>query len=158
MRVTFGNRLEVSEIARIDQNSAEIYWQTENPFYAQIYSDNEEDAIEVIIPRYFVTDFCSVPKIPFAYLMYGGIGNRAGVLHDALYSPWNGISAHYLYTGKPYEITRDWADDVLRAALIACYVPPWKARMMWLGVRAMGWRFFHGKPILDQGVPHWDLY
>lgn len=158
MQVKFLNRLRVSEIARVDKFGAEIYWQTDDPFYVQITDEGLDKTIELVIPQYMTSDFCSVPKIPFAYLMYGGIGNRAGLVHDALYSPWPAIQACDLFTREPFLINRDWADQVLYAALIACYIPSWKARAMWLGVRAMGWKYFHCKPAFEQGVPHHDPY
>lgn len=145
----FLNRMVVSEIAIVDSTT---YWQTDDNFYVAIFDGNQ--AIELIIPAYFISDFCSTPKIPFAYLLYGGIGNKAGLTHDALYSDWTAIKACNLHTREPLVITREWADNVLYAALITCNVPSWKARMMYLAVKLFGGRYFQKKSLFEQGVFH----
>lgn len=42
-------------------------------------------AVEFVVPSGFVTDFASVPRAPLTYLLFGGRGNSAAVLHDNLY-------------------------------------------------------------------------
>ena len=37
------------------------------------------------VPNGFVTDFASVPRIPLAFMLFGGIGEYAAVIHDWLY-------------------------------------------------------------------------
>lgn len=160
MKIEFQSRLSADEVGFADKEgkAAEIYWQTTKPFYVYVKDDALNKVVEVIIPEYFVTDFCSVPKIPFAYLMFGDIGRRAGLLHDALYSPWIGIQACDLFTREPFVIERPWADTVLRNALIACGVPGWKAAMMYMGVKLFGNQYFHGKPICEQGIYYDQSY
>jgi hypothetical protein len=60
----------------------------------------------ITIPAGFRTDFASVPRIVGAYLMFGGKGKRAAVVHDFLYS--GGLA-----------VERDIADEVFREALHA---------------------------------------
>ncbi len=58
---------------------------------------------EVWVPADFQTDWASVPKWPLFFLMLGGKGKRAALIHD------------YLYTIG--EIGRDLCDAVFREAL-----------------------------------------
>ena len=39
----------------------------------------------ITVPAGFVTDFASVPRLPFAYLVAGGRGKMASVIHDYFY-------------------------------------------------------------------------
>ena len=101
---------------------------------ALIYrSDTLDDYI--LVPKGFVTNFASVPRLPFMYLLFGGVGDEAATLHDWLYS-------------KEYslDISRALADKVLRGVIVECLVKDgrarWKAVLiayaMWAGVRLGG--------------------
>lgn len=59
----------------------------------------------ITVPAGFVTDFASVPRLPFVYLAEGGRGNKAAVIHDWAYSS--------------QFVDRATADKLLREALIA---------------------------------------
>jgi hypothetical protein len=137
MRVEFQNDLLVRELPH---GYKELY----TPFYVAITLD-DGNVVEVIIPKGFVSDYCSVPRLPFAYLLFGGIGEKAGVLHDALYSPWPGIVVVNMHTRDPVEVTREWADTVLYSALETCGVGWFARRMMYTGVRMAGWKFYKVK-------------
>jgi hypothetical protein len=76
------------------------------------------------VPVGMLTDFASVPRIPIAFLLAGGAGNRAAVIHDWLYST--------------HEVERSVADAVFREALLAGGEPVWRAWMMYAGVRIGG--------------------
>src|SRR5258708_6192683 len=39
----------------------------------------------IYVPAGFVTDFASVPRLPFAYLLAGDTAHQAAVVHDYLY-------------------------------------------------------------------------
>jgi hypothetical protein len=78
----------------------------------------------VIVPEGYVTDFASVPRAPFTYWLFGGIGDEAAVVHDFAYE-----------TGF---VPREVADDLYLEALEACGVPTWRRRSMWAAVRAFG--------------------
>lgn len=160
MIVEFKTRLNAYEIGFADKEgkAAEIYWQTGKPFYVFIQDCAANRYIEVLIPEYFVTDFCSVPKIPFAYLMFGDIGRRAGLLHDALYSPWMGINVVNLHTREPIKIDRALADSILRAALLKCGIPWWKVSLMYSGVRLFGGQYYQAPPVREQGVEYIGEY
>lgn len=81
------------------------------------------------VPAGFETDFASVPRLPITFSLFGDIGHRSAVLHD------------FLYSGE-VNVTREFADDVLRNALIEEGVSTWKARSMWLAVRLGGGSHF----------------
>ena len=142
MNVGFLSRLFVSE-------QAEGIWKLERSFYAVVIEDGRR--VEIIIPTGFYTDFCSVPRIPFAYLLYGGKGNRAGLVHDALYSPWTKIIVRDMDKNETVEVTREWADDVLSAALKSCGIGAFARGMMWAGVRSFGWQFYKKPPLMEHG-------
>jgi len=115
-----------------------------------IYESNTVGMI--IVPRGFVTDFTSVPRVPIAYMLAGGVAKEAAVLHDFLYT-----FPHSTGTGRT--VTRLESDCILRGAgiegmrlpgdefIIAVYnqikfcVP----RLMWAMVRLFG-RSHWGKP------------
>ncbi len=76
------------------------------------------------VPKNFRTDLASVPKLPIAYVLFGGRGSRAAVLHDWLYTC--------------HELPRDVADQVFREALLVTGVPEDLAESMYLAVRLGG--------------------
>ena len=77
-----------------------------------------------IVPAGFVTDFASVPRLPVAFFLAGGLAHAAAVVHDWLYTT--------------HSTDRATADAVFQDAAKACGVSPWRAWVMWLGVRAGG--------------------
>lgn len=79
---------------------------------------------EVTVAAGFVTDFASVPRLPFAYMVVGGKGKRAACLHDWLYS---GAAAD-----------RKSADRVFAEALRACGYGRLVENLMYAGVRFGG--------------------
>jgi hypothetical protein len=78
----------------------------------------------VIVPEGYVTDFASVPRAPFTYWLFGGIGDEAAVVHDFAYE--KGL------------VPREVADALYLEALEACGVPAWRRRSMWAAVRVFG--------------------
>lgn len=87
----------------------------------------------VTVPAGFHTDLASVPRLPVVYLLVGGRGDEAAVIHD------------FLYTEQP--CTRKQADDVFYEALLTMGVPRWQAWMMWCGVRAGGASHWKTRPL-----------
>ena len=78
----------------------------------------------IIVPKGFVTDLASVPRLPIVFLLAGDTSTEAAVVHD------------YLYSTR--EVPRDVADKVLREASAVTGVPAWRRWMMWCGVRLGG--------------------
>jgi len=77
-----------------------------------------------VAPQGFITDLASVPRLPFTYLLTGGLAHAAAVVHDWLYT------AH--------EVPRDVADAVFREAARLCGVSAFQSWLMWAGVRIGG--------------------
>jgi hypothetical protein len=78
----------------------------------------------ITVPKGFVTDLASIPRLPVIYLLLNGVADEAGVVHDYLYS-----------TGL---VPRIKADQVLREACICSGVSSWKASLIYAGVRIGG--------------------
>ncbi len=78
----------------------------------------------VTVPRGFISDLASIPRLPIIYLLLNGIADQAGVIHDWLYS-----------TGL---VPRDKADAVLREACLVLGVSAWKAAIIHAGVSWFG--------------------
>lgn len=81
----------------------------------------------VVVPPGFRTNFGSVPRLPFVYLIAGGVGDKAATVHDWLVGE---------STGTPVPgVSRRQAARVFYEALRAQQVPAPVAWSMWLGVR-----------------------
>ena len=80
----------------------------------------------IAVPAGFVTNLASVPRLPFAYLLFGGVADEAAVVHD------------WLYTNNVKGVTRKQADEVFAEASKALGVSGWQRGSMWLGVRLFG--------------------
>lgn len=89
---------------------------------------------KVRVPKGFRTDFASVPRIVGAYLMFGGKGKRASVVHD------------YLYSGG-LAVSRISADKVFREALVATGYNSFTVAAMYAGVRLGGASHFTGPSV-----------
>lgn len=113
MEVCYISPLQVEEID--DDN-----WILTSNFSATI------DGKGLIVPKGFKTDFASVPRLPFAYWIFGGIGHRPAVLHDWLY----GIG------GSSED--KQYADNILLHGIIADGDSGVKARAMYAAVRTFG--------------------
>jgi len=89
----------------------------------------------------FVTNFSSVPRLPFMYMLFGGVGDEAATLHDWLYR-----KEHTQSTGSDKVIDRETADKVLRGVIVECLTRSGTSKLrakatawaMWAGVRAGG--------------------
>lgn len=93
-----------------------------------------------IVPRGFITDLASIPRLLRALFDVNGLSRSAAVLHD------------FLYCLK--HTTRAEADALFLEALKACGVP-WGTRYsMWLGVRAGGWMYWNDR---DDGLTPEDF-
>lgn len=83
----------------------------------------------VTVPAGFITDLASVPKLPLTWLLAGGTGQEAAVIHDWLYS---------VHAVNSVGINRSMADAVFREA-VECsedtQANPW---LMWAAVYLFG--------------------
>jgi hypothetical protein len=87
------------------------------------------------VPKGFVTDFASVPRLPFIYWFMGGKAEAPAVLHDWMYR-----------TGSE-GVSRADADAILYEAVKSAGY--WRARawLMWAGVRIGGYWSFESRSI-----------
>ena len=115
-RAQFLSRLQVEQITEDD-------WRLLAPlrFYSVVLGRMLE------IPAGFVTDFASVPRLPFIYWFTGGKADAPAVLHD------------YFYRTGTEEVSREQADAVLAEAMDTRGY--WRIRTwtMWAGVRVGGY-------------------
>ncbi|AEG94421.1 DUF1353 domain-containing protein [Ramlibacter tataouinensis] len=127
----FATSLQVTQV----EFRPKALWRVDAPL---VYVRDDEPWT-VVVPTGFLTDFASVPRIPFAYLLLGGKGSAAAVVHDWLYS-----------TRKT---SRARADAIFHEAIKAMGHSQGTAWWMWLGVRVGGWLPW-GRPNVPQPVPH----
>jgi len=78
----------------------------------------------VTVPKGFVTDFASVPRLPLIFTLFGDTAHAAAVVHDYLYSETN--------------FPRAAADSIFLSAMKAKNVAAWRSFPMYLGVRLFG--------------------
>lgn len=129
MTSTFQSDLDVRQIG---WGRGKPLWWTLAPLTYQ--SDRLNST--VTIPAEFITDLASVPRLPLAYLLAGGKGNRAAVVHDFAYQ-----FGYWWAGGVRLTVTKTLADEVFLEALRA---DPWSgaspsvARLMWIAVTIGG--------------------
>ena len=83
---------------------------------------------QLIVPEGFVTDFASVPRLPFIYWAAGGCAEAPAVLHD------------WLYRTGTEKASREQADGVFKEAIESRqYYWRLRAWTMWAGVRVGGY-------------------
>lgn len=100
-------------------------WQLVLPL---IYESDVAGAV-IVVPGEFVTDLASVPRLPFVYLLAGGIAHAAAVVHDWLYTS-------HAIGGRLIE--RALADAVFCEAARLCGASWFQAWLMYQGVRIGG--------------------
>lgn len=100
----------------------------------------------IIVPAGFVTDFASVPRLPFAYWVLGGRADAAAVIHDWLYTP-----PHKPVCDCALTVTRQLADKAFKGIIIECltsrdevsivddFFAVTASWLMWAAVRVAGW-------------------
>lgn len=109
----------------------------------------KSDTVGVIrVPKDFVTDFGSVPRLPFVFLAAGARADEACIVHDWLYSTQS--------------MSRSAADDVFKEAILALGYEDALAALMWAGVRVGGWTAWkepnvpqesHVQAVMDMQAP-----
>ncbi len=142
-----GRFLNELRVEKVSHRANDRLYQLTEPL---IYESNTVGII--IVPKGFKTDFSSVPRIPFAYWFFGGIGDEAGALHDYLYT-------EHVTCCHGAAVDRATADKVLRGAIyhdlmqnidefekftignalknVWAYFSAW---CFWAAVRLFGWR------------------
>lgn len=126
MKVNFVSDLQVVEVN-------DKVWRLLSPFRALVDSDNGNFLRSITVPQGFETDFASVPRLPFMYWFFGGTAHKAAVLHD------------YLYSVGGTEEDRLYADQVLKAGMLADGQNSVSAGVMYFAVRQFGKSHFKGE-------------
>lgn len=111
-------------------------WQLQKPFRVTVDALNGR---QVSVPKGFLTDLASVPRLHFVYWSVGGRGRRAATIHD------------YLYQTHADQVSRSDADRAFYEVLTRAepggdgegVAVAWA---MWLGVRAGGMWAWHTGP------------
>lgn len=106
-------------------------WRKVQEFPRPLFRYEEEFAYDsavaggrIVIPRGYLTDKCSIPRIPFVYMLAGGLADEAGGVHDLCYST------------QLFE--REKCDEILREAVIAMGYSEHLAQSMFEAVRMFG--------------------
>lgn len=107
---------------------------------ADLVYDSDLLKRQVVIKAGFYTDFASVPRMPIAYMFYGGRSHHEAVVHDYLYridsDPVVGCMT---------------ANKVFLEAMIARGKSLWKvAYPMYWGVCLGGWTKFHKMKVAEK--------
>ena len=100
---------------------------------------------KVTVPVEFQCDLASVPRVPLAYLVVGGMGEVAGTVHDYLYREGAEITEG-LVTRTP---TRKEADDVFLTVLGEEGVSWFKRKAMYYAVRGFAGKNWHKRKVSD---------
>lgn len=90
---------------------------------------------KIVIPKNFLTDGASVPRLFWSIIPPWGRYGRAAVVHDYLYR-WQKTS-------------RRQADDTLLEAMWVSDCKAWEYLTIWFAVRLFGWRSWS----LDKSKP-----
>lgn len=84
----------------------------------------------IVINAGFITDFASVPRLPFAYWLTGDAAQMSATVHDKLCKDY--------FATKGEAISWSLAAKVFHEAMGYEGVPWWRRRMMYTGVRSYG--------------------
>ena len=96
-------------------------WKLERAF---TYYINEEGGESITVPKLFITDFASVPRIFWTLFPPDGRYTQSAVLHD------------YLYFKQIYSRRR--SDRIFLESMKVLKVSWWRRRSMWVAVRSFG--------------------
>ena len=137
MKVLFPTTLDV----RFHHDAHGVRWELLAPFVV-IVNPNEDDQNIVRVAEGYITDFASVPRLPFVYLAYANKAHLAALLHD------------WLYSEGGTEADREYADCVFLQGMLDTLVPEETnsltaddARAMFDAVRHFGASHFHYREV-----------
>jgi hypothetical protein len=133
--------MRVEFLSELDARAVKGGWQLLAPFEAKLfYPSGDEEWL--IVPAGFTTDGASVPRIPGAYMLFGGRARKAATLHD------------YAYSRRR---NRSWADAVFLAAM-EHEENSFVRGFMYAGVRLGGWsRYTEPKQWTEPPTGPYDL-
>ena len=103
------------------------------------YRPGEDEEELIVLPRGFVTDLTSVPRVVWSFYPPDGPWAKAAVVHDFLYCT-KGTGEWHSHRGitrnRPY--SRKEADDLLKQAMADRRIGSWEQFVIWSAVRLFG--------------------
>jgi hypothetical protein len=99
------------------------------PLFVIIKNNNEE--LGFIVPKGFETDLASVPRVPVAWLLVGGIAHKSAVMHDYFYR-----------TGS---VSKEFADSAFFYGMETEGISYWRRWLMYKAVDLFGGNSYKGK-------------
>ena len=107
-------------VVKLIKDDTEELWELVEPLtYRSMYK-----GCEFSVPVGFITNFCSVPRIPIIYDILGNRARRAGTVHD------------YIYSVKMFP--RIDCDIMLKEMVKLCGVNEFEREQFFIAVRAEG--------------------
>lgn len=98
----------------------------------KVLDDCEVQTYDLVIPRDFVTDFASVPRVLWPLFPPYGRAMPASILHDYIYT------VHPKETQLTPKVERYFADNLFYNAMIAIGISKFQATLMYYAVRWFG--------------------
>jgi len=94
------------------------------------YQSRRDNDVVIIVPKGFVSDLSSVPRIPLVYSLFGGRGNGPAIVHDWCYRTGCRAkgAADLLFLDGMKDIGLSW----------------WIREMMYIGVKYGGYWTYKG--------------
>ena len=118
--------LSLPALIPIKEHLGRTSWKVATPF---VYI-SKKHRVAVHVPRNFITDLASVPRLPLVWLLVGGSAQAAGAIHDYLYR-----------TGQ---VSRAVADSIFLEAMADTGVPWARRWAMYYAVRVGGSTAYKG--------------
>ena len=106
MKVLFPTTMD----CRFHHDEHGVRWELMAPFVV-IVNAWEADQNIIRVPAGYITDFASVPRLPFIYLAYANKAHLAALVHD------------WLYSEGGTEADREYADCVCLQGMLDTLVP-----------------------------------
>ncbi|NBB65440.1 DUF1353 domain-containing protein [Pseudomonas sp. ODNR1LW] len=107
------------------------------------YRPGDGDEELIVIPRGFVTDLTSIPRLVWSVYPPDGPWAKAAVIHDFLYyTKGTGVWHRHCGVTRAQAYTRKEADDILKQAMADRKIGAWEQFVIWSAVRlggASGW-------------------
>ena len=135
---------------QIDWKSGRSIWKTHN----KLCYESELLGTKIIVPKDFITDLASVPRLPLLWLATGGRGIRSAVIHDFAYQ-----FGFWLTSKDRIDVSKRLADDVFHESLLADPISGAgriRAWEMWFGVRVGGRGMWSSKKRVSELNPIWS--
>lgn len=107
----------------LTDESVDKKWRVDAPLIYQ----SIEHAMRIVVPAGYLTDFASVPRVPFAYWLAGGTAHQAAAVHD------------YLCDTKT--VDSGVAADIFGEAMKETGIASWRRSIMVAMVRTFGPQF-----------------